>query len=563
MGGMTVRESSRESRREPSRDPVRDAESGQAREPSWDTGDAGADLLGAVQAIVGEAHALPGAELFPHGIDGVVPRVVAFPADAGQIRAILALANERRLAVIPYGGGTQLGLGNPPERADIALSLSRLDKIVAYEPADMTVTVQAGVTLQALQRHLARHGQCLPFDPALPGRATVGGMIATREAGPLRQAFRGIADRLLGIEVVTADGKRAKAGGRVVKNVSGYEMGRLYTGSLGTLAVIVEATFKVQPRFETAAALIAAVDGVDEAASAIRALLDSDAEPVMLELLGGQARSDSSNGSGAPAPPGASAVLVAGYAGTPADVSWQLDEAARRLTEALEGKPDACQRVPWTLAHQLALRAHRADAEQVIDLARDDDGKASAPGDVSPAPVEAAPVPGSAPAAAAVLAWLNQLAPPLITCRVHVRPSTLTRFLARVIESDAGRDPVAGGRLWFAAHAGSGIVRVHVTPPSTGSKPSTSSTKSAVIPAQLAPVWSPEVEERLAAFVDSLRAESAAAGGFVVVEHAPPSFKRRVSVFGPPGQDFMLHRAIKERMDPNRILNPGRFIGNL
>ena len=244
------------------------------------------ELIKALEAIVGKEHVVSGAGALPGGVDGVEPRATVFPADAGEIGAVLAYANKKRLAVLPIGGGTQLGLGHPPERADIALSLSRLDKIVAHEPADMTVTVQAGMSIAALQAHLAQYGQCLPYDPPLPGRATVGGIIATREAGPLRQVFRGVADRLLGIHVVTTDGKLVKAGGRVVKNVTGYEMGRLYAGSMGTLAVIVEATFKVQPRFEVAEGLIVALPDLSAVGRTIRALLDSDAEPIMLELVG-------------------------------------------------------------------------------------------------------------------------------------------------------------------------------------------------------------------------------------------------------------------------------------
>gem|GEM_PF-71863 len=558
------------------------------------------ELLGAVQAIVGEEHALPGAGLFPEGIDGVVPRVVAFPAGADEIAALLRYASRHRLAVVPFGGATQLGLGNPPARADIALSLSRLDGIVAYEPADMTITVQAGITLEKLQRHLALHDQWLPFDPPLPGRATIGGIIATREAGPLRQAFRGVADRLLGIEVVTADGKRAKAGGRVVKNVSGYEMGRLYAGSLGTLAVIVEAAFKVQPRFEAASALVAVVEDLDCAGRAIQALLDSDAEPVMLELLGpipfgpdaealreselidlleqlsaaGLAATVPAEGDLSPraarGPAGPAALLIAGYAGTPKEVTWQLDEAARRLAHLWGAGLIASQRVPWQLAHKAALKAHRRDAEAAFDAAASTSnvgGKAShtaaRPADMG---AGAEPLPAGAVGAGpkAVQATASNAADPTVTCRVHLRPSHLTRFLAELFQRDgepgaltanaggtwsnpAGSSTIAaagassgaaGGSPTFAAHAGCGIVRIHLPSPPGG-------------------------DEELARRIDLWRQRSAEAGGFLVVERASPGLKRQVSVFGPQRPDFFLHRSIKERMDPYRILNPGRFIGGL
>ncbi|HLS90081.1 MAG TPA: FAD-binding oxidoreductase [Limnochordia bacterium] len=486
------------------------------------------DMVTALEAIVGPEHVAAPETALPEGVDGRLPRAVVFPKDPEEIGAILRYANEKRLAVIPVGGGTQLGLGHPPERVDIALSLSRLDQIVAHEPADMTVTVQAGISIAALQAHLARHGQCLPYDPPLPGRATIGGIIATREAGPLRQAFRGVADRLLGVQVVTASGKIAKAGGRVVKNVSGYEMGRLYTGSLGTLAVIVEATFKVQPSFPEAGMIAVSLASVEAAHPVIRALLDSDAEPVLLELLGPVAAGVASpqellsrfsqharafaNLEAADLRGSQSgALLVAGYAGTREETEWQLAEAERLITPHLD-KGAAMERIPWALGHQAVLQAHRRDAQSVIPLA------ASASPDATSARAqereETSPTDDS------------------ITCRAHVRASELVRvvFQARALAAGSGL------ALAYAAHAGTGIVRFHV------------------------PAGD---EERALRLISSLREESAGAGGFLIVERAAPSLKANVPVFGPLGKEFFLHKAIKERMDPNRILNPGRFLGNL
>lgn len=473
------------------------------------------ELIQVLASIVGEEHVQDGASALPASVDGVIPRVAVYPADPDEIGAVLAYADQRGLAVLPVGGGTQLGLGHPPERADIALFLTRLDRIVAHEPADMTVTVQAGMSIAALQAHLAQYGQCLPYDPPLPGRATIGGIVATREAGPLRQMFRGVSDRLLGIQVVTAQGKLAKAGGRVVKNVTGYEMSRLYTGSLGTLGVIVEVTFKVQPRFEAAESLIVTVPDLTAAGRAVRALLDCDAEPVMLELLG-------------PTRGGGGAQLFAGYAGTPEEVAWQLDEAERIIAREFPGGRGGglqCERTPWPVAHESVLRAHRGDAERVIIVAAN-------------APAETAQTTGEARAAKATGAADQVVAPgagqPLATCRVHVRATQIPDFLAHAL-SLAG-DLTGDGSLTYAAHAGTGIVRLHVAETD---------------------------EERLATLISACREKSVQAGGFLIIERASPTLKQRLSVFGPPREDFFLHKAVKQRMDPNRILNPGRFIGNL
>src|SRR5690606_26912457 len=138
-------------------------------------------------------------------------------------------------------------LGNPIPHVDLVVSLERLNQVIEYEPADMTVVVQAGIPLLRLQQVLGERRQFLPLDPPVSPTATVGGCLATRASGPLRAAFGALGDRLLGVKVVLADGRITKAGGKVVKNVAGYEMGRLYTGSLGALAIVVEMAFKVHP----------------------------------------------------------------------------------------------------------------------------------------------------------------------------------------------------------------------------------------------------------------------------------------------------------------------------
>ena len=194
-----------------------------------------------------------------YAVDGLRPAFVAAPATPEDVGATLAAANDAGAAVIPFGGGTQMHLGMPPERYDLALDLRRLDRVIEYEPADLTVTVEAGVRLAELQRVLAQHGQWLPLDPPLPAAATIGGVLATNASGPARHRYGTARDLLIGIRVATAAGELVKAGGRVVKNVAGYDMGKLHIGALGTLGVIVQASFKVAPL--PAQTAIAAVAG--------------------------------------------------------------------------------------------------------------------------------------------------------------------------------------------------------------------------------------------------------------------------------------------------------------
>jgi glycolate oxidase FAD binding subunit len=170
------------------------------------------------------------------------------PGNAQETAEVLASAEGRGLAVAPVGGGTALELGNPPERLDVLLSTRGLSGIIDYEPTDLVLSVGAGANFGDVQAVLGEHGQRLPIDPPGATGATIGGLIATALWGPLRYSAGTLRDLLIGISVAHPSGTVSRAGGMVVKNVSGYDMPRLYLGSLGTLGVIVSANFKVLPR---------------------------------------------------------------------------------------------------------------------------------------------------------------------------------------------------------------------------------------------------------------------------------------------------------------------------
>lgn len=182
-----------------------------------------------------------------HAVDGVAPRFAASPQSYADVAEVLALADASGLAVIPLGGRTHDRLGNLPTRYDVALDLTGLDGVVEFEPADLTVTVQAGMTLGRLRKLVSAAGLMVPFDPEIGDGATVGGVLAADVAGSSAAALGTARDFTIGMRVVMADGRVTRAGGRVVKNVAGYDLCKLYIGSLGTLGVIVEATFKTVP----------------------------------------------------------------------------------------------------------------------------------------------------------------------------------------------------------------------------------------------------------------------------------------------------------------------------
>jgi glycolate oxidase FAD binding subunit len=212
-------------------------------------------------------------------VAGVAPCFVAEPTSVIGVSRVLALASAHGLAVAPIGGGARLAWGAPPRRLDVVLSLARLDRVLAHEPADLTLSVQCGVTLGALDTLLRPHRQFVPLDPARPHASTIGGLIATGAAGPYRARYGTMRDLLLGLTVVRADGTVVKGGGRVVKNVTGYDIPKLHVGALGTLGVVVEAHLRLHSR---PAEERSWVFGFASAEAALDAALDVRDTPVVL-----------------------------------------------------------------------------------------------------------------------------------------------------------------------------------------------------------------------------------------------------------------------------------------
>jgi len=234
-------------------------------------------------AIVGDAYVTP-----PNAqmeINGVLPSAVISPGSAEETAAILQLANSRDLVVAPAGGCTQQDIGGVPERVDILLRTTRMNTIERYDPGDLTVSINAGMPFAQVQQRLAEHQQWLPFDAANLDRGTVGGLLATGAAGPLKSAFGGMRDFCIGVQFVTVDGKIAKGGGRVVKNVAGYDLMKLLTGSYGSLAVITQANFKVFPRPRQTRTFVCAFGSLEEALKFRGLLFRSPLTPLCLEIV--------------------------------------------------------------------------------------------------------------------------------------------------------------------------------------------------------------------------------------------------------------------------------------
>lgn len=289
-------------------------------------------LPGAVSPVVDELCRACGDEAVrPAGtgdvVGGVPATYVAEPATTEAAAAVLRIAAEHGLATVVRGAGTKLDWGGPPERADLLLDTTRMAAVEEHAAGDLVVRVQPGLRLADLNRRLADAGQRLAVDEVVPG-TTVGGLVATGVTGPLRFGFGGVRDLLIGVTVVRADGSVTRSGGKVVKNVAGYDLGKLYTGSYGTLGVLTEAIFRLHPLPGTAAYVSASV-AADGLAAALAAITGSQLAPSAVEVD----RAD-------PAGPATVVVLLEGVAdGVPA----RAEHAAR----ALGGGTVSPEPPPW------------------------------------------------------------------------------------------------------------------------------------------------------------------------------------------------------------------------
>lgn len=215
------------------------------------------------------------------------PSSVVYPSTVEELKGVIACAHSNSWNVLPCGSGSKLGWGGVVKDVDLVVSTERLNRVIEHAVGDLTVTVEAGVKLADLQNLLFKEGQFLPLDPAYAQDATMGGIIATADSGSWRQRYGGVRDMLLGISFVRSDGQLAKAGGRVVKNVAGYDLMKLFTGSYGTLGILTEVTFRAYPIPEAAGTVVLTGDG-EAVDAATKTLLASALTPTAVDLLSTQ-----------------------------------------------------------------------------------------------------------------------------------------------------------------------------------------------------------------------------------------------------------------------------------
>ena len=251
-----------------------------------------AQLVRELRDICGAEHVIEdSARLDAARVLGATPSVAVEPASAEEIAAILRVANQQGLNVVPAGGFTQQQSGRFASQVDILLCTSRLTEVQHYDPGDLTVGIGAGCTVAQLASMVAKDGLLFAADVPLPEQATVGGMLATGMTGPLRHGYGGLRDYCIGVRFVTGDGRKGKGGGRVVKNVAGFDLMKLLIGSRGTLAIITGASFKLFPAPRQTRTFVADFANSADAIQFRNAVQRSPLSPICLELISPEARS--------------------------------------------------------------------------------------------------------------------------------------------------------------------------------------------------------------------------------------------------------------------------------
>jgi len=251
-------------------------------------------LAFALKQMIGEANVIQDPDrIKAYAVDGMTPKAAVSPGSVEEVSKLLAYASSEKLAVVPRGNGTKMAQGGVPRKLDVVLSMLRINRITEHDVPNLSLSVQAGMTLSAVQEKLAATGKgsFLPLDPPYTEKATIGGIIATNGSGPRRYLYSAARDLLLGLKAVSPNGDIVAFGGKTVKNVSGYDMTKLMIGSWGALGVITEITTKLLPLPEASATLLVSFENLAKAGALTRKVLHSALLPSAMELMDGKAAS--------------------------------------------------------------------------------------------------------------------------------------------------------------------------------------------------------------------------------------------------------------------------------
>jgi glycolate oxidase FAD binding subunit len=400
-------------------------------------------------------------------------RIVAYPQSIEELCEMLQLAFAERWRVIPAGAGSWLEMGNRPKQFHLIISTSRMNRIVAYEPADLTATLEAGGTLTAFNRMAAERRQFIPLDPFGNESSTIGAIIAAGSSGPLRCAYGTPRDWLIGMTIVHVDGKITKAGGKVVKNVAGYDLCKLYTGSFGTLGIITEMNFKLRALPSAEKTLVFYAEDVNDLCLLMGQITNSDLQPAACEII------------------------------SPSDLALPIETDRYALVLRFLAEPETIDaQIKGALKLDLKLSTSTMDETTARKFW----------GDYHQSETDAR--------------WEYSL-----------QLSGLPANLNLLINDLKGIMP----RAHWRAHAANGTIRVHAEK------------------GWLDVFKHKERARKLA----ELRRAAQTRGGHMVIQRATTDVTDQLDVWGEIGPTEVLMRAIKDKFDPECLLNPGRFVAGI
>ncbi|MCJ7829891.1 MAG: FAD-binding oxidoreductase [Desulfobacterales bacterium] len=451
-----------------------------------------------------------------YAVDRIVPTAVVFPKNTRQVSEVITYANQKQLAVVPWGSGTKIGLGAPPRKLDIVLCTSRMNHMKDVDTDNLTITVEAGVKFRDIQARLATeddrcylpledlttaademicsdrsHSGCfLPIDPPFSEKATIGGIRAANATGPRRLLYGMIRDVILGVRFVAPSGEIVGSGGKTVKNVSGYGISKLMVGSAGSLGVICEATLRLLPLPEKMETLLIAFDTLPAAGAFSDALFETKLLPAAVEVMNARAFN---------------------HLQFAAASDWGAKGYVAAI--ALESFSEAVERMRLeilAMAEKQGARAHAVLPEErhpPFWLAVSD-----------------------------LQSTLRTNAPNLISAQLNY-PIARWKDIALLTETTVGAEGIEFG---FLAHTGSGLCHVHLMINGDG-----------------------RLKGKAAKSIETLLKGCREAGGNLIVQSAPVELKPDLPLWGRAGSDLLLMKRIKQKVDPLAVMSPGRFVAGL
>jgi glycolate oxidase FAD binding subunit len=414
----------------------------------------------------------------PFGNGGTV---TVFPTSEEEIASLLKYANDTNKKINVIGGGTKRGYGGTAENADILLSLENYKGIVEHVSGDMTLTVKPGTAFNEIQDYLLEYNQKIALDPFLPAHSTIGGIIAANESGPKRLGYGSARDAVIGLRIVYPDGKVIRSGGKVVKNVAGYDMNKLFIGAMGTLGVVSEITLKLRPITKAESLLLLKFPGASMEtvkAFAIQ-ILDTIVEPVALELM------------------------------NPALSGKLINEKVFALAISFEDVESSVQ-----YQEEFVRKIQPSGTE--LSVLKEQDAKSFWAEFYGNVPNANEPVDG------------NEIEAALKIGTVNMDVTEILKVCETVQDTH---------NLLVEAHGGLGH--------------------------GISQVVLRGAEQDIISAIQTLREKAVQLNGYAVVKHLPLALRRQVQVWGEkPAYQFLLD-GVKAKVDPNRILNPGRFVGGI